>query len=138
LKAVLIVASLTYCGGTVPADKAQRPGSGPSIEETRAWIAGRLPELSQHMVEMKKPKGIITHVVLAASLDSMCLLRIESQLIDQVIIGSKLEIDTTRYIWRVPLREVDRNGVRVQETTSFELDEKLDALRLVVVQLLRC
>src|SRR5206468_3934101 len=82
----------------------------PSLAQTQAWIAERLPELSQGHIKITSGGifGVINTTTASASLDSTCSLRIESETRGDIV-GS--QFSRARSVQRVRLREVDVNSI---------------------------
>lgn len=129
---LLTVLALIACGSDArPVDTARQRrdslvlDSGPSLEQTRAWIAERLPELGTSQIRLGSG-GYITvlkSTIQSAALDSACTLQVQG-LTESGLLGesSPFAPIIIRSITRVPLQQVDASGVQptASETPTAE------------------
>lgn len=88
----------------------------PSLEQTRAWIAEAIPQLSWSRQAWTG----------RASLDSTCTLRLERASVGRV------EGRLVRHVTRIPLREVDGKGVYATKQAPGSASENEDAVTVPV------
>jgi hypothetical protein len=104
---------------TAKASAATRPivvqDTEPSLEETRAWIAERMPELGEQRMELRI--GGEVYVILTslrtARLDPACVLHLGTETSGDKL-GEHMTGPPSHWYSSTPLREVDGNGVHVQ------------------------